>query len=110
MSLLPLLWLGLPICIRNLPLWVNFRTMLSCTGPTPPILLSSEGSAAGCCAAPVAADPDVALVIDVDAVVRSRPVVALARAAPVPDQVAGLIELQNRRRGSAAIRRPADSP
>ena len=30
----------------------------------------------------VAADPDVALVVDVDAVVRLRPLVALARAAP----------------------------
>ena len=28
-TMLHLLWLGLPICIRNLPLCVNFRTMLS---------------------------------------------------------------------------------
>src|SRR5882672_11406228 len=37
----------------------------------------------------VAADPDVTLVVDEDAVVRLRPLVAGARAAPVPHQVAG---------------------
>src|SRR2546425_3811523 len=36
----------------------------------------------------VAADPHIALVIDGDAVVRIRPIVALARAAPVADEVA----------------------
>src|SRR5437899_1709976 len=43
----------------------------------------------------VAADPHIALVIDGDAVVRIRPIVALARAAPVADEVALLVELQN---------------
>src|SRR5581483_325782 len=42
----------------------------------------------------VAADPDVAFVINGDAVVRLRPFVALSGAAPAPDQVAGLIELE----------------
>src|SRR5882672_243350 len=40
----------------------------------------------------VAAEPHVALVIDVDAVRSLRPLVARSRAAPGPDQVAGLIE------------------
>ena len=48
--------------------------------------------------ADVAADPDVALVIDRDAVIRVRPVVALARPAPVPQQIA----LPDRTRGRAA--------
>ena len=52
----------------------------------------------------IAADPDVALVIDGDPVIRIRPVVAVARTAPVADQVARLIELENRRRRSAALR------
>ena len=51
----------------------------------------------------VAANPDVALVVDGDAVIRQRPLVALARAAPVADEVAGLIELEHRRRGHAAV-------
>src|SRR4029453_10873346 len=55
-------------------------------------------------APPVAADPDVALVIDGDAVVRHRPVVSLTLAAPVRDQVALLIEGENRRSRRAAFR------
>src|SRR5882672_7089811 len=51
----------------------------------------------------VAADPDVALVVDEDAVVRLRPLVARSRAAPVPHQVAGLVEHQHRRRAAAAL-------
>ena len=43
--------------------------------------------------APVAADPDVPFVVDGNAVVRLRPLEALARAAPRFKQVAGLIEL-----------------
>src|SRR3954463_9843367 len=55
-------------------------------------------------AAAVAADPDVALVIDGDAVVRGRPLIALAvAAAPVAQQRALLIELENRRRLRAAL-------
>src|SRR3989442_1976569 len=52
----------------------------------------------------VAADPHIALVIDGDAVVRIRPIVALARAAPVADEVALLVELQNGRSRNAALR------
>src|SRR5258706_1348807 len=51
----------------------------------------------------VAAEPHVALVIDVDAVRSLRPLVARSRAAPGPDQVAGLIEHQYRRGGAAAF-------
>src|SRR5712692_5330212 len=51
----------------------------------------------------VAAEPHVALVIDVDAVRPLRPLVARSRAAPGPDQVAGLIEHQYRRGGAAAL-------
>ena len=53
----------------------------------------------------VAADPDVALVVDEDAVVRVGPFVALARSAPVPQQVARLVELEDRRRARAALTR-----
>src|SRR6185503_10591763 len=53
----------------------------------------------------VAADPDHAGVIDEDAVVRRRPVVAGAGAAPVADEVAGLVEGENRRRaGDSRLR------
>src|SRR5262245_20108630 len=45
----------------------------------------------------VAADPDVAFMINGDPVVRLRPLVTLSRTAPVPDQGAGLIEFENRR-------------
>ncbi len=41
----------------------------------------------------VSANPDVALVVDEDAVIGIRPLVALTRAAPVAQQVAVLIEL-----------------
>src|SRR5258706_2981139 len=51
----------------------------------------------------VAAEPHVALVIDVDAVRSLRPLVARSRSAPGPDQVAGLIEHQYRRGGAAAF-------
>ena len=47
------------------PPCVNFRTMLSCTAPAPPIWLSSRRQRGGLSAAAVAADPDVAFVIDV---------------------------------------------
>src|SRR5262249_43157304 len=51
----------------------------------------------------VAADPDVALVVHVDAVIGFRPLVALAGTAPRADQVAGLVENQYRGRGPAAF-------
>ena len=53
----------------------------------------------------VAADPDVAFVIDGDAVVRIRPIVALARAAPVADQVA--LPRSNSRTGGAGAQQSA---
>ena len=54
-------------------------------------------------ARPVAADPHVALVIDGDAVIRRRPLVAGAGTAPVSDQLAVGIELEHRRRRTAAL-------
>src|SRR5262249_44422226 len=51
----------------------------------------------------VAADPDVALVVDEDAVVRLGPLVALPWPAPVPQQIARLVELEHRRRAAAAF-------
>ena len=51
----------------------------------------------------VAADPDVALVVDVDAVVGLRPFVARSGAAPGAHQVALGIEHEHRRRGSTAL-------
>ena len=55
-------------------------------------------------AAAVAANPHVALVIHGNAVIRVGPVIALARSAPMTDQVAFFVELENRRRGHAAFR------
>src|SRR6185436_5376849 len=52
--------------------------------------------------AAVAANPDVALVVDEDAVVAVGPFIALTRTAPVPQQVARLVELEDRRRARAA--------
>src|SRR5262249_6303757 len=52
----------------------------------------------------VAADPDVALIVDVDAVVRLRPLVALAWSAPRAHEIAIGVELQHRRRLFAAVR------
>ena len=51
--------------------------------PAAAILLSSAASGGRLLAAAIAADPDVAFVVDVDAVIRGRPVVALAGAAPM---------------------------
>src|SRR5207247_10001401 len=50
----------------------------------------------------VAADPDVALVVGGDAVVRGGPFVARPGAAPVPDQVPGRVDLPDGRRAEAA--------
>ena len=52
-----------------------------------------------------ACGPDEIIVIDVDAVLGRRPIVALARPAPVLHQVAGLIEHQHRRGRHAAPHR-----
>src|SRR5262249_38903500 len=49
--------------------------------------------------AAVAAEPDEALGIGVDAVLGLRPVIALPRPAPALDEVAGLVERENGRRG-----------
>ena len=51
----------------------------------------------------VAAQPHVAFVVDVDAVEGVVPFVPLAGTAPVPQQVAGLIELEDRRRTGTAV-------
>ena len=51
----------------------------------------------------VAADPHIALVVDVDAVIGFRPLVALPRTAPGPDQVSGGIEHEHRRCTAAAL-------
>src|SRR2546426_3219725 len=55
-----------------------------------------------CVVCPVASDPDVALVVYGDPVIRLGPLVPLSRAAPVPDQIPGLIELENGRSLGAA--------
>ena len=44
------------------------------------------------------------LIVDRDAVIRVGPVVALPGSAPVADQIAGGVELENRRRRRAALR------
>src|SRR5260370_9282503 len=54
--------------------------------------------------AAVAANPDIAFVIDGDSVIRIRPIVTRARSAPMPDEVALLVELQNRRSRKAPLR------
>jgi len=61
--------------------------------------------AGGGVATAVAADPDIALVIDGDAVVRRRPHIGLVgrRAAPSGDDVASRVELDHRRRRHAAF-------
>jgi hypothetical protein len=51
----------------------------------------------------VAGEPDVAVAVDMDAVLALRPVEAFARAAPGCEQVAVGVELQYRRSGSAAF-------
>ena len=55
-------------------------------------------------AAAVTANPNVALIIDGDPVVRIRPIVTRARAAPVPDEVAFFVELKNGRSRNATLR------
>ena len=52
---------------------------------------------------PVAADPHVAFVIDGNAMIRRRPLIAFARTAPMADQRALGIELEHRRRRGAAL-------
>ena len=51
----------------------------------------------------VAADPDEALVVDVDAVLALGPFEAVARAAPGLDEIAGGVEHHDRRRGLGGI-------
>jgi hypothetical protein len=72
-SVSPLLWLLLPICRRNLPSSVNFKSASSATGFKP--AMPEVGQL-------VAADPGEALVVDVDAVLALGPLEAAARAAP----------------------------
>src|SRR5262249_54533619 len=51
----------------------------------------------------IAADPHIALVVDMDAVVRLRPLVTLARSAPGPQQRAVGVVDEDRRGGAAAL-------
>ena len=83
MSLLPLWTPCLPICSRNLP--------------APSELQDLRVLAA------VAGEPDVALVIDGDAVIAVGPVVALPGTAPRLHQIAGLVVDEHRRRDLAAL-------
>src|SRR5262249_43679782 len=53
----------------------------------------------------IAADPDIAFVVDEDAVVAVGPFIAGTRPAPMAQQIAGLIEFENGRRAGAALRR-----
>ena len=52
----------------------------------------------------VSANPNVTFVIDRDAVIRVGPFVALPRTAPMPDEIACLIEFENRWGGQTARR------
>jgi len=51
----------------------------------------------------VTADPHVALVVDVDAVIGLGPLVALSRATPGFDEISGRIEREHRRRSAATL-------
>ena len=67
--------------------------------------LSPAGATSGRtwrCASAITSDPHITLVIDSDAMIRIGPFVALSLAAPVPDQISGLIKFENRRRRQAA--------
>src|SRR6202040_3969818 len=52
----------------------------------------------------VAADPDVPLIVHRDSMVGDWPVITFARSAPICEEVALLVKLQNRRRRRAAFR------
>src|SRR6516165_3170244 len=51
----------------------------------------------------VAGEPDEIVAVDENPVLALRPLKALAGAAPVAEQIAGLVEYQHRRRGNAAL-------
>ena len=51
----------------------------------------------------VAGEPDEIIVVDIDAVLALGPIVALARTAPMADEIAGLIEDEHRRRRHATL-------
>ena len=82
-SALPPLMPGLPNCCRNFPSRVNFSSCASLS--------------------PLPASHTVSLLIDEDAVLDLRPVVAGARAAPRMHERARLVELEDRRRRNAAV-------
>src|SRR6516165_722904 len=73
----------LPICSTNLPSMVNLR---SC-----PSFL------------PLPAKPYEIVVVDENSMLALRPLEAFPGAAPVAEQIAGLVEYQYRRRGNAAL-------
>ena len=72
-----------------------------------PLAASRAGSTSGAggLTAAVPANPHIALVVDRNAVIRLGPVVALRPPAPVSDEAAILVELQDRGRGRAALSR-----
>src|SRR5207247_1084455 len=55
-------------------------------------------------AAAISADPDIAFVVDGHSVLGIGPIITFGFAAEVPDEITFLIELKNRRGGSAAHR------
>jgi len=68
------------------------------------LIAACDGAPAALRFASIAADPDIALVIDGDAMVRDGPVIAFTRTAPVTDQFARLIEFEHWRSGDTALR------
>src|SRR5579864_6602527 len=82
-----------PSCCRSSSCWCSTAT----AGSRGRVLIGLSTA--------IAADPNVALVVDCDAVIRGWPNIAVAIAsAPACQQIAGLIELQHRRCGLTAFR------
>ena len=65
--------------------------------------LPSGGELQDLVAVIVAADPDIAVAVDMDAVLVLDPVIACARPAPMAQQIAVRVEFHHRRRGLAAF-------
>src|SRR4029434_9240604 len=62
------------------------------------------GRSARCGTPTVAANPNIPFVVDGDAVIGIRPLIAFPFSAPMVKQVSGLVEFENRRRRNAALR------
>ena len=88
MSLLPLLWSRCPDLLHELALARELEQHVVGSRRHPDLHVRV-----------VAADPDVVLVVDVDAVLGVRPLPPLGRAAPRLQELAVLVELQDRWRG-----------